>query len=66
MHDDDDDDDDVYTTCIQLVVPYDDYEHMCTCVHVCMLFNIIMCTVHNLIMYNACIGLTGCLSVRCH
>ena len=34
MHDDDDDDDDVYTTCIQLVVPYDDYVHMCTCVHV--------------------------------
>ena len=65
MHDDDDDDD-VYTTCIQLVVPYDDYVNMCTCVHVYMLFHIIMCTVHILIMYNACIGLTGCLSVRCH
>ena len=32
MHDDDDDDDDnVYTTCIQLVVSYDDDVYMCTC-----------------------------------
>ena len=39
--DDDDDDDDVYTTCIQLVVSYDNDVYMCTC---CSISLCVQCT----------------------
>ena len=54
-------DDDVYSACIQLVALHDDD------VYYYMLFHMMMCTVHILIMYSVCIGLAGiagCLPVR--